>query len=108
MTTFLEFYTALLKFVNFKLFSELGINNSQDYVKNEILEVSEVKHLQKWAKKRMESTQRNSDKYNISEEFKDIPEIKKLSKKEEGDVKKRNLFSNCTFLLNRETPIYAL
>lgn len=56
----------------------------------------------------MQSKERNSDQYNISEEFKDIPEIKKLSKKQEGDAKKRSLFANCVFLLNRETPIYAL
>ena len=108
MTTFLEFYIALLKFVNYKMFSDLGISNSDDYLRSEVLNVSEIKHLQKWARKKFDSNERNTDKYDISEEFKDNPEIKKLNKKEESDLKKRSLFGNCLFLLNRETPIYAL
>ena len=34
--------------------------------------------------------------------------MKKLTKKEEVSKKQRELFKQCVFLLNRETPIYSL
>jgi len=34
--------------------------------------------------------------------------MKKLTRKEETLKKQRDMFKKCVFLLNRETPIYAL
>ena len=62
MSTFLEFYRALLRFVNFKLFTDLGQKYPPEYFQKQ------------------ENKQRL---YAISEEFKDTPEMKKLTQKEE-------------------------
>jgi hypothetical protein len=43
MNTFLEFYIALLKFVNFKLFNDIGLKNYAELGKRESLDVKEVK-----------------------------------------------------------------
>ena len=64
--------------------------------------------MQKQARKKFELGQQGQDKYQISEEFKDTPEMKKLTKKEETIKKSRDLFSHCVFLLNRETPVFSL
>lgn len=38
----------------------------------------------------------------------ETPELKKMSKAQDSLAKKQSLFAKCFFLLNRETPIYAL
>lgn len=64
--------------------------------------------MQKTARKKFDQGKQQGDKYQISEEFKDTPEMKKLTKKEEVGKKQRELFKQCMFLLNRETHIYSL
>ena len=117
MSTFLEFYIALVRFVNHKLFVDLGFKHPLPAelvnMKNEdtlYLDVQQVQQMQKQARKKFEQAQneKGSQKYAISEEFKDTPEMKKLTKKEEQNKRQRSLFSKCVFLLNRETPIYSL
>lgn len=44
----------------------------------------------------------------MSDEFKNTPEMTALTKKHEEMKRQRRLFSKCTFLLNREVPIYGL
>jgi len=43
--------------------------------------------MQKMARKKFQQGQQGQDKYVISEEFKDTPEMKKLTKKEEQQRK---------------------
>ena len=43
MNTFLEFYLALLKFINFKLFSDLGVKNYVELANKESIDVKEIK-----------------------------------------------------------------
>jgi pescadillo protein len=47
MLTFLEFYQALMKFINFKLFTDLGMAYpvQSDYMKGTHLDVQSVKEL---------------------------------------------------------------
>ena len=108
MSTFLEFYRALLRFVNFKLFTDLGLKYPPESLaqKDLYLDSAQVAELQKQARRRFEAAQ--GDKYQISEEFKETPEVKRLTQKEEHGKKQRELFSKCVFLLNRETPVYIL
>ena len=55
MTTFLEFYQALLKFINFKLYSDLAIAYPpQNYYGETHLNVLDVKNLQKAARKKFD------------------------------------------------------
>ena len=80
MTTFLEFYQALMKFINYKLFTDLGMSYPPKNVYDEThLNVEEIKELQKMARKKFQQGKSGNDKYQISEEFKDTPEMKKLS-----------------------------
>lgn len=44
----------------------------------------------------------------MSEEFKNTPEMLALTKKHEEMKRQRKLFSKCTFLFNREVPVYSL
>lgn len=114
MSTFLEFYRALLRFVNFKLFTDLGQKYPAEYYQKEqnknriYLDPVQIRDLQKQARKKFETGQQAAGKFAISEEFKDTPEMKKLTQKEEQAKKQRELFSKAVFLLNRETPIYIL
>jgi pescadillo len=110
MSTFLEFYRALLKFVNFKLFTDLG----QKYFQLEqncnriYLDSVQVQAMQRQARKKFEQGQNSEGKNKISEEFKDTPEMRSLKLKQEQNRKSREQFSKCTFLHNRETPVYIL
>lgn len=118
MSTFLEFYRALLRFVNFKLFTDLGQSYPPQYYQKEsncnsiYLDTVQIQDLQKIARKKFASSesvgQQKSGKYQISEEFKQTPEMQLLNQKEEQIKRQRELFNKCTFLLNRETPIYIL
>lgn len=67
-----------------------------------------MKDLQRVARRKFEESEHGKDKYAISEEFKETPEMKNLNKKEETAKKQRELFNKCKFLLNRECPIYSL
>lgn len=64
--------------------------------------------MQKQARKKFDLGAGQGSKSLISEEFKETPEMKKLTSKEEQSKKQRQLLSKCVFLLNRETPIYIL
>lgn len=116
MSTFLEFYTALLKFINFKLFTDLGQKYPPEYFQKEqnkqrlYLDPVQVRDLQKQARKKFETGHSavGAGDHGISAEFKHTPEMKKLSQKEEQGKKQRELFSKNVFLLNRETPVYIL
>jgi len=46
--------------------------------------------------------------FQVSEEFKETPEMKEISKKMEMQQRQRSLYKNFKFLLNREAPVYSL
>lgn len=48
------------------------------------------------------------EQIGVSEEFKNTPEMIELNKKHEQMRRQRKLFSKCTFLFNREVPVYSL
>ena len=109
MGTFLEFYQGLLKFVNYKLFSDIG----QQYpikdtfpqsVTSVYYDTKKVKQMQEHVQK-LFSQAREDD--NIAE-FQDSPEMQLLNQRNEKQKKQKKLFQNCKFMLGRETPIYIL
>ena len=52
MGTFTEFYMALLKFTNFKLYSDLGLSYPMDLpIKNDVYQTAEIKQMQANARK---------------------------------------------------------
>jgi len=54
MTTFLEFYMALLRFINFKLFTDLGFKQPPSVTEQLYLDVPQVREMQKQARKKFE------------------------------------------------------
>jgi len=118
--TFREFYVALLRFVNFKLYKDLGMayppqnirGISTDLQEEGIqvyLQTEQIRQLQAVAQKKFQEEYDDSvEKIGVSDEFKNTPEMLALTKKHEEMKRQRKLFSKCTFLLNREIPIYGL
>ena len=112
--TFREFYVALLRFINYKLFSDLGMAyppkiqglNDEECL---FLDSKQVRETQEVASKKLQAQYEASvAQIGVSEEFKETPEIKELTKKHEQLKRQRRLFGKCVFLLGRETPIYYL
>ena len=90
MTTFLDFYLVLLKFVNFKLYSSLNIQYppvEQDSTTYQGYEFNAVEQGQ----------QLEDERHQIDQEFKE---------KEQGVVPL--LFSGLKFYLSTEVPRYSL
>ena len=79
MSTFLEFYQALLKFINYKLFVEIGFKYPMESSMREsflkadgiYLDSEKMKVLQAQARKKIDAAQGKNSKeeYKISEEF---------------------------------------
>jgi hypothetical protein len=100
-----------MKFINYKLFTDIGLkvdSLSESFYLEDHLNVDYIKEIQKLTRVKFEIGQKDKDSYNISEEFKQTAEIKKLTKKEESMKKQRELLSGCVFMLFRESPIYCL
>ena len=109
--TFTEFYIQLLRFANYKLYSELGISYPPtETIGTEIfLNSDHIQKLQSNAQKKFNQQYTESvEQIGVSEEFKNTPEMKELTAKHEQLKRQRKLFSKCTFLLNREVPVFCL
>jgi hypothetical protein len=102
MGTFTEFYIALLRFVNYKLFTDCGM--AYPFAEHpEYLECPKIKELQAKVRKLFDQGENE-----IDESFRQAPEMQRLFQRQEESQKGRKLFSNSVFLLGRETPIYIL
>lgn len=112
MNTFLDFYKSLLRFVHYKLFTEVGLNyppkrmdlKSKDGSK---IHLKEVKEMQAVALEKLYGKDAR-DKKDISEEFMNTPEYAQMIQREQEMEKVRNLFAKNVFFLNREVPRYSL
>ena len=93
--TFREFYVALLRFVNFKLYKDLGMSYppqkirgiSTDLQEEGIqvyLQTDQIRQLQAVAQKKFQEEYDDSvEKIGVSDEFKNTPEMLALTKKHE-------------------------
>lgn len=93
MLTFLEFYHTLLRFVNFRLYKDIGLEYPPD-LSQPLDSVLSQTHL--------------PEEVSISTEFLNSPEIQQMKKAQDERQAAQNLFSNLVFLLGRETPRYSL
>jgi len=108
MGTFLEFYMSLIKFVNFKLQSDCKVNFKDLDLFDEQGNIKSQKFLPLQKKVRSMFSKDEQQPFQVSEEFKETPEMKEISKKMEQQQRQRNLYKNFKFFLNREAPIYSL
>lgn len=112
MGTFTEFYMALLKFINFKLFSDLGLpyplEEAAFPAAGETYDVERVRTLQANARKLFDEHDGADAEEEIDPAFRETPEFQQMRKRLEASKKQRNLLSNAVVLLGRETPAYIL
>jgi len=113
MGTFTEFYMALLKFINFKLYSDLGLpypmGEADMPIQNEVYQPASIREMQAGARKLFEhGAEEDSDENAVDKEFQETPEMLQMKKRMEVAKSQRRLFANLVFLLGRETPIYIL
>lgn len=86
-----------------------GVSSSEIDENMIYLDAIQIRDLQNRAQKRFnQQYSEGVEQVGISEEFKNTPEMLELTRKHEQLKKRRKLFSKCTFLFNREVPIYSL
>ncbi len=112
MGSFLEFYMNLLKFTNYKLYSDLGLSypmtENDIPIKEEIYQTEQVRTMQAKARKLFEKGAEEAEESIVDQEFQNTPEMIQMRKRLESAKNQRRLLSNAVFLLGRETPIYIL
>lgn len=93
MTTFLEFYHTLLKFINYKLYQELSMPYPPCLTENlDRLLASAVLPAE----------------FQFDPIFNTDPDIQKIAQQQKDNDRAKNLFKGFVFLLGRETPRYSL
>ena len=88
MGTFVEFYMALLKFTNYKLFSDLGLPYpvteypvSGGVETGEHLEISKVREMQTSVRKLFDENEGNQEDEIVDKAFHNTPEMQQLKKR---------------------------
>jgi len=111
MGTFTEFYMGLLKFINYKLYSDLGLTYPMGVadlpIKEDLYQCDAIREMQANARKLFEAGQAEDDN-DIDAAFQDTPEMQQMKKRMEAAKSQRRLLNNSVFLLGRETPLYIL
>jgi len=113
MNDFLELYTNLMQFVNFKLFKDLGLDYPlpQENADTPFFGFNSlnIKQLQEKAREKIKEGDEN-DTNQIKEKVVDEVNVQskewnKISKIDENEKKLQNLFKGLIFYLGREVPI---
>ncbi|MCQ2817356.1 MAG: hypothetical protein MJ252_08845, partial [archaeon] len=104
MSSFLELYLNLMKFVNFRLFKDIGLTYPPPEENSDTMFFGfNALDIRKFQEKYKEN---NKDLLNKAKEEIDIQsdEWKKIIAKEEENNKIKNLFKDYVFYINREIP----
>lgn len=113
MNDFLELYTNLMQFVNFKLFKDLGLdyplpqeNADTPFFGFNSLNIKQLQEKAKEKKNGEEEDDINQNKEKVENEVNvESKEWNKITKKEENEKKLKTLFKGLIFYLGREVPI---
>ena len=113
MNDFLELYTNLMQFVNFKLFKDLGLDYPLPQENADIpffgFNSLNIKQLQEKAQEKKNGEEEidvNQNKEKVIDEINvQSKEWNKIAKKEENEKKLKTLFKGLIFFLGREVPI---
>lgn len=104
MLSFLELYTSLLKFVNFKLFKDVGLDYPPrlEFVDTPFfnLDSLSIRNIQT----QIDSNTSDEKQKVMSELNCDSKEIEKIQQQDEDTKVLKNLFKNCVFFISREVP----
>ncbi|KAI7849059.1 Pescadillo N-terminus-domain-containing protein [Circinella umbellata] len=117
MLTFLEFYTTLMGFVNFRLYNELNItyppkldgtgslslNALPSSMRNDTEEDATETTLDEFKPVGDDKTTEED-----GDDSEDVATLRKIQEHSQEVSSLQNLFSKCVFFLSRETPRYAL
>jgi len=92
MGTFTEFYMALLKFINYKLYSDLGLTYPMATlpITNGVYQSDEVRHMQTNARKLFERGMDDEDEADAGD-FQHTPEMMAMKKRQEATKQQRRL-----------------
>lgn len=112
MMTFLDFYLALQKFINFKLFNDVGLQYPPERMDqtgkdNNQLDMAKVRDMQKNVCETLYGNEEKQRK-QIEEEFGSAPELEEMKLREEKAIQMRSLLEGKVFYLNPEIPTYSL
>jgi len=108
MVTFLEFYRAMIKFVNFRLYADIGLsyppkrNESRDAA---CAEVAALEVQMKEAAEARVAPDTAEDAVDIAEEFGESDEAKELKRRAESSEKLKKVFRGLRVYINREVPL---
>ena len=113
MNDFLELYTNLMQFVNFKLFKDLDLDYPLPQENADIpffgfnsLNIKQLQEKVQEKKNREEEIGANQNKERVIDEINvQSKEWNKIAKKEENEKKLKTLFKGLIFYLGREVPI---
>ena len=113
MNDFLELYTSLMQFVNFKLFKDLGLeyplpqeNADTPFFGFNSLNIKQLQEKAQEKKNGEEENDLNQNKEKVINEVNvESKEWKKISKNDENEKKLKNLFKGLIFYIGREVPI---
>lgn len=97
MGTFTEFYIALLKFANYKLFSDMGLpypvedypvaKGAESGTGGQYFDVEKIQQFQKHARKMFDAANEDGETSIIDKAFQNTPEMQRLKKRQEASKK---------------------